>query len=279
MIELETRIVNGRAVRYADAGDRMSDRVLVLIHAFPMGVQMWSAGPLSSPGATAGSGGAGEAGLRVITPALAGFDGSDRLDAPSMDAYARQVVGLLDDLGVPRAVFCGLSMGGYVTFGILRVAPHRAAGIILADTRAGADSPEVRAARHQMLGLLASGGPSAVARDMLPKLLGSASREHRPEVGRSLQQMIEAQTAGAVADAIHAMLSRPDSGALLRELRLPALILVGEEDVLTPPAEADAMHAAIAGSILVRIPGAGHMANMEAPEAFNEAVTRFLMKR
>lgn len=255
--------VEGRSVQYLSSGE--GRRTLVFLHAFPMGAQMWT--PQLG----------GFDGWRVIVPALPGFDGSDRWPDPSVETYARQVIGLLDALGVERPVVGGLSMGGYVTFAWLRQAPGRAAAIILADTRATADAPEARPSRERMIELAMSGGPSAVADDFLPKLFGPTTLGHRPTVVAAVRRMIEAQRAEVIADAVGVLMTRPDSRPQLATTGLPTLVVVGEEDSLTPPADAEAMHAALGDrSTLVRIPRAGHMANLEDPEAFNAAVERFL---
>jgi pimeloyl-ACP methyl ester carboxylesterase len=193
-----------------------------------------------------------------------------------MDAYARQVLALIDGLGVRRVVVAGLSMGGYVALAVVRQASERIAGLILADTRSGVDSADAAAGRKRMLDLVARGGARAAAEDLLPKLLGRTSLERRPDVAAFVRRMIEAQSADAISAATRAMMTRPDSGSLLPSLRMPTLILVGEEDTLTPPSESEHMHAAIAGSTLIRIPEAGHMSNLEDPAAFNAAVREFL---
>src|ERR1044071_6708260 len=113
-------------------------------------------------------------GWRVVTPSLPGFDGTSRTAQPSIDAYAARVVAALDEIDVPRAVVCGLSLGGYVALAMARVARSRLAGLIRADTRSGADSDAARAGRERMLQLIDRGGPAAVAEDMLPKLLGAS---------------------------------------------------------------------------------------------------------
>jgi pimeloyl-ACP methyl ester carboxylesterase len=263
-VGLEHVIVDGRVVRYADAGDRASARVLVLIHAFPIGPRMWS------PQLRA------FARCRVIAPALPGFDGSDRWPTPSVDGYADQVMGLLDALGVARAIVCGLSMGGYVTFPLLRRFRPRLAGVVLADTRSVADTPAIRANRERMRRLLQDGGAAAVAEAMRPTLFGATTHRERAGVVQTVRGMIESQPAGAIADAIQVMLGRPDSGPLLTSADVPALIVVGEEDEMTPPSDSEAMHALLRGSTLSRIPGAGHLSNLENPGAFNAALGTWL---
>jgi len=193
-----------------------------------------------------------------------------------MDAYAARVVAALDEIDVPRAVVCGLSLGGYVALAIARVARSRVAGLILADTRSGADTDSARAERERMLRLIDRGGPAAVADDMIPKLLGPSTLTSRVDIVDRVGELIRSQTAGALADATRAMMTRQDSTPLLASLDVPALVIVGEDDTLTPPAEAEAMASALAQATLLRIPAAGHLSNLENPGAFNVAVGHFL---
>ena len=261
---LLTAIVHGRSVRYLDSDGTSDAPTLVLIHAFPLGVQMWE------PQHSAFNG------WRVVVPALPGFDGSDGADSGSMEDFARHVNGLLDHLRVERAVICGLSLGGYTTFRMIRQRPDRASALILADTRCGADTEDARAARFRMLGILAEKGPAGVFEEMRPKLVGATTHASRPDVLEKLRSQMESQSSAAVEGAIRAMLGRPDSTSLLSSIKVPTLVVVGEQDALTPAAESERMQAGIEGARLVRIPRAGHMSNMEDPAAFNAAVSAFL---
>ena len=170
-------------------------------------------------------------------------------------------------------------MGGYVAFGILRYAARYVQGLILADTRPQADTPEGVAGRKKMLELVQTKGPSAIADEMLPKLLGAGTRARRPDVVERVRALILASSADAIAGGIRAMMSRPDSTPLLSSIHVPTLIVVGEEDVITPRALSEEMQRAIGGSELAVIPGAGHLSNLEQPAAFDAAVARFLDHR
>jgi 3-oxoadipate enol-lactonase len=239
---------------------------LVLLHAFPLNARMWEPQLALA-----------EQGWRVIVPQLRGFDGGHH-DPPasSMDDYAGDLVDLLDALHVDRAVVGGLSMGGYVAFALLRHAPTYVAGLILADTRSQADTPEGRQGRERMLALLADKGPGGVADEMMPKLLGETTRREHPALAEHVRAMIMASSNEAIAGAIRALMTRPDSTPLLPPLHVPTLIIVGEEDTLTPPALSQAMHEAIHGSELAIVPKAGHLSSLEQPDVFNATVTRFL---
>jgi len=243
----------------------MSNRpVLVLVHAFPFGASMWRRQMTAFPG------------WHVVAPSLPGFDGHPRAADPTIDGYARDLLGTLDRMGIEQAVFGGLSMGGYTIFGVLRQAPERALGLILADTRTSTDTPERRAARQQSIGLARTQGAAAIADEMIPAILGPTTRSRRPEVVEEVRSLITSQPAETIADGLQAMMDRPDSTALLDRITVPTTIIVGEEDTVTPPADAEFMHRRVRGSTLVTLSTAGHMSNLETPDAFNDAVRVFL---
>ena len=212
----------------------------------------------------------------VLAPPLPGFDSHARISEPTIDGYARDLLTFLDAKKIERAIFCGLSLGGYVLFGILRQAPERVAGLILADTRTSVDTPERLAARVRSIETVHQRGAVAIADEMIPNLLGPTTHATQPQVAAELRQLIESQPAGAIADGLQAMITRPDSAAVLTRVRVPALIVVGSDDTITPVADALSMHQAIPGSRLVTIDRVGHMSNMEAPREFNDALRAFL---
>jgi 3-oxoadipate enol-lactonase len=177
---------------------------------------------------------------------------------------------------VEGAVIGGLSLGGYVTFAVLRHAPAYFRGIVLADTRPQADPPEAIENRKKMQALVREKGPAAVADQMLPKLLGETTHRTQPAVVDQVRQMILGNSPEGISGALTAMMTRPESESLLSSIRCPALVIVGAEDALTPPALSEGMHQKIAGSTLVTIPEAGHLANLERPAEFNDALGRFL---
>ena len=221
-----------------------------------------------------------DTGWRTIAPQLRGFDGgAGDPPAASVDDYAGDIIDLLDALHVEQAVIGGLSMGGYVAFALLRLAARYVQGLVLADTRSEADTPEGAAGRARMLELVHDKGPSAVADEMIPKLLGETTRSTRPAVADQVRSLVQASSADAIAGAIRALMTRPDSTPLLASVHVPTLIVVGDEDTVTPPAASEAMHARIGGSELVRIPQAGHLSNLERPDVFNAALAAFLTHR
>jgi pimeloyl-ACP methyl ester carboxylesterase len=193
----------------------------------------------------------------------------------SIDTYATAVQLLLDELRIDTAIIGGLSMGGYVAFAMFRQEPERFSGIVLADTRPQADTPEGRDGRERMRHLLAREGVRAVADQMLPRLL-SAHALQDDDIAGAVRKLIEALPGPAVDAALRAMMTRPDSSSLLPRMSCPALVLVGEQDAVTPPDVASAMQQLLPRSTLTVIPGAGHLSNLEAPDAFSRALENFL---
>lgn len=250
-----------RSVRYLDAGD---GRPVVLLHAFPLGAEQWLPQLARVP-----------AGWRFIAPDLRGFGGVEPDPVPggiTIETYAADVVELMAHLDLSSAVIAGLSMGGYVALALARLEPARVASLVLADTRAGADSAEGRAARDRMLAILDRDGPIGVAREMLPKLFGETSRREQPDLSDVVQQLIVHNRPAGIAAAIRAMKDRPDSTSFLPRVSCPTTIVCGVEDVITVPAESEAMQQLIPGATLVMIPGAGHLSNLENPVTFTAAL-------
>lgn len=242
-------------------------RPLVLLHAFPLSSAMW----LSQREGLAEV-------CRVITPDQRGFGGTPLgHDPPSLDEAADDLAALLDARGLDRVVLGGLSMGGYVAMAFLRRHPARVEALVLADTRAGADSPEGRAKRERIAdAVLTEEGASIVVDEVLGTLVGETTMARRALVFGRVKAFVQAAPPYAVAWAQRAMAARPDSSPDLAATDVPTLVLVGEEDTLTPPSAAEGIVEIMPAARLVRLPGAGHLSAVETPEAFNEAVRDFL---
>ncbi|MBL8056365.1 MAG: alpha/beta fold hydrolase, partial [Anaerolineales bacterium] len=175
------------------------------------------------------------------------------------------------------AVVCGLSMGGYVALAFYRRHRARVAGLILAATRAGADSPEAQAGRDRMAQTAREHGAGAVAEAMLPKLFAPAAYAARPELVAGARPMLAGASVDGIVSALAALRDRPDSTPRLAEITVPTLVIHGTDDQLIPPAEAEKMAAGIPGAALRLIAGAGHLLNLEQPAAFNAAVSDFML--
>ena len=254
--------VGSRRQRYLEAG---SGWPLVLLHAFPLTADLWRPQLVRAA-----------RGWRLLAPDLRGFGPGVAPVSASMDEMAADVEAFLDAMEIDKAIIGGLSMGGYVTMALFRRAPARFSGMLLANTRAGADSEEGRTARDKMIALVRKEGPGAVADQMLPKLLGTTSQRARPQLTTLVRRLIESNSADGIAAAIEGLRDRPDSMPTLQTVSVPALVITGEEDAIIPVSESEAMAAALTRSQLVVLPAAGHLSSLEVPDDFSEALGTFL---
>jgi 3-oxoadipate enol-lactonase len=250
------------ALAHADVGHGLP---VVLLHAFPLNRMMWEPQIAALFGE-----------CRCIVPDLRGFGDSPKSGPYSMDVFADDVIVLLDALQIDRAVVAGLSMGGYVALNILRRHRQRVRALVLADTRSSADSPEARQKRDELIAVARKEGAGAVAERQVVGLIGKSTREKQPELVDRIRAGITGESVEGIVGALEAMKTRSDSTPLLATIDVPTLVVVGEEDVVTPVKEARAMHEAIRGSRLEIIPAAGHLSNMERPAAFNAALSDFV---
>ncbi len=239
---------------------------ILFIHGYPLDHSIWEH-PVAKLD-----------GWMRIAPDLRGMGQSDAPDLGySMSTYAEDLLALLNTLGVDRAVLCGLSMGGYVAFEMLRRARERVRGLILMDTRAEADSPEIRRARDASAAQARDGGAEAIADGLLPRMLSVRSKGERPELAGRVHKMMAATPVAGMLGAIGAMRDRPDSFALLRTLSdLPVMVLVGDDDELIPIDRSQAMIEALPTASLSVVAGAGHIPPMERPEITTALMSKFL---
>lgn len=260
---MPTLDLDGLALHYHDEG---VGEPVVLVHGFPFTADLWM------PQRAALS-----ARYRVITPDLRGFGGSDPLHGtPSLDVYADDIIAILDELGVAQATVAGLSMGGYIVMAMLRRRPDRIRGIVLVSTKASPDTETAKQGRNDMIALVQRDGPGAVADTMLPKMLTERTRTENAELTAFVQAMMASSTAEGITAAAMALRDRPDSIGTLAAATVPALIVVGRDDVVTTVKDAEAMQEAIAGSHIEVLPAAAHLANLEQPAEVNRALLDFL---
>jgi 3-oxoadipate enol-lactonase len=256
--------VRGIDVAYDDTGG--SGAALVLLHGFPLDRSMWQ-GQAEALG--------GE--FRGVAPDLRGLgETPPGDDGVSIEGMADDVAALLDELNLGRVVLGGLSMGGYVAFELFRKYPGRVRALVLADTRPQADTEEGRRAREESAQRALKEGMAPIVESMLPKLVSAGTRERGGEVLERVRAMMLRTSPEGAAAALRAMALRRDQTDLLPSIKVPTLIVVGSEDAVTPPADAEAMKAKIEGSRLVVVEGAGHLSNVEQPEEFNRALAEFL---
>ncbi|WP_329055762.1 alpha/beta hydrolase [Amycolatopsis sp. NBC_01488] len=243
----------------------MTELPLVLLHAFPLDARMWNAvrEPLASR-------------LRVITVDQRGLGRSPLPESdrdPSLEDAARDVVALLDRLELDRVVLGGCSMGGYLAMAVLRLAPERVGGLVLIDTKATPDTPEAAQTRLEVAKRVEDEGITGwLVEANLPNLLAESTRKQRPDVVATVREIIESQPPAGISWTALALRTRPDSLDLLRDSHVPALVVVGEEDPITPVAAASEMVEALDGATLVVLPRAGHLTPLEDPAGVVEAI-------
>jgi pimeloyl-ACP methyl ester carboxylesterase len=241
---------------------------VVLLHGFPLGRDMWKE-QINGIGSM----------YKVIAPDLRGHGDSPAPDGDyTIDEMADDVIEMLDSLGLDTPVVVGgLSMGGYVALSLVARYPARVRALMLMDTRAGADSPEAAEKREELArAVLAAGHSGPAVEAMMPRLFARTTLQGRPERVTPLRELMETNSARGVVGALRAMATRPDRRGDLAAIRVPTLVMVGEEDVITPPAEAQILADAISGAKLEVIPDAGHLAPFENPAVANGAILRFL---
>jgi len=239
---------------------------LLLMHAFPLNRTMYADQVVGLAHVA-----------RVITFDAPGAGESD--PGPlSIDGIAEIAAGLLDFLQIERAVVGGVSMGGYAALAFARKFPDRMRGLVLANTRAAADTDEGRAGRREMAAAAREQGPAVVAERMLEKVLGETSRTNNPDLTARVRKMIESTPGEVIARLSEAMAERSDSAFLLESIAVPTLVLASEEDTITPTVEMRAFAERIRGVDMLELVRAGHLSNLEAPEAFNVGVEQFLAR-
>lgn len=260
---MKTRI-NDINIAYDDQGEGVP---IVFIHGFPLSRQMWKPQIRGLSDVA-----------QVIAPDLRGHGESESTSGVyPMDLLASDVNALLNKLEVQAPIIlCGLSMGGYIAFAFYRLYKERLAGLILAATRAGADSEEGKNMRDQTAAKAMEEGVGAVAQGMLPKLMSPVTYERKPELVSFTQDMMNSISVNGMVGDLLGMKERPDSSALLNEIQIPTLILHGVDDTLIPVAEAESMEAALPNGRLRVLPEAGHLLNLEQPILFNQEIGRFL---
>lgn len=242
---------------------------LVLLHAFPLDSRMFDGIRAAVAGRT-----------RLLTPDLRGFGGGPPLDAigavtPDLTVFADDVLADLDAAGIDRALVGGVSMGGYIALNLLRRHPDRVAGLVLADTRSGADDAAALERRRTAAERADRGEIAAGSDAIAPLVAATASGLVRAD----LAVLAAGVPAATIAWAQRAMAARPDSTAVLAAATVPVLVVVGEQDAVTPPAVARDMAAAAPEAELVELAGVGHLSPAEDPAGFADALIGWLSRR
>lgn len=237
---------------------------VLMMHAFPLNQTMFQ-GQRQSLSDVA----------RLVTFDVPGV-GESMPALVTIDGIADFAAALLDSEKIEKAVIGGVSMGGYAAFAFARRHPDRMRGLILANTRAAADTEEAKKGRREMAAVAREHGAAEIARRMLPKLLGETTHQERPAVVDQVRGMVESVAPETIARLLDALANRADSTDLLEQIIVPTLVIAGEQDPIAPPKEASEWAARIPTAKFVEIAGAGHLPNLETPEAFDAAVREFL---
>ncbi|HOU54592.1 MAG TPA: alpha/beta fold hydrolase [Myxococcota bacterium] len=242
----------------------MEKGTLLFLHAYPLDGHLWDPQVESlAPG------------FRALAPSLPGFGG--RPPGPdTLDGWVDEVLAMLDREGVGSFIPVGLSMGGYLAFRIVERVPWRIAGLVLCNTRASPDAPEVRERRLDLVRKAREEGIGWLADQSVPLLLSEETRKMRPTVESYVREATGRADPEGVDRALLAMRDRPDSRPLLPTIQVPVLCIAGAADALTPPSEMQEMATQIPRATLVTLAGAGHLSNREATEAFNQALREYL---
>jgi len=249
-----------------DYRDQGAGQALIFLHAFPLNQNMWNDQTTELGNQ-----------YRTITLDLRGFGGSDAPQGPYlMDQMAADVRGLMTALNIEQAVLVGLSMGGYISLAFLRNYPDAILAMVLADTRAGADTPEARGRRLKSAEKAETEGAAAIAAEVVPALLGATSLQSRPGVVERVREMVEVNSPVGIAGAQRGMAERVDSTTVVADIDFPVMVIVGAEDTLTPVAEAEKLRDRIPGARLAIIEQAGHLSNIEQPDEFNTVLRQFI---
>jgi 3-oxoadipate enol-lactonase len=257
-----TPSVPSTILSYADRG---RGDALVLLHGFPLDYRMWDAQVegLSDR-------------YRVIAPDLRGFGASRRSDPFTLESLADDIHLFLQQLVAVPCVLGGLSMGGYVAQAYAKKYPGDLRGLVLVDTKAEGDSAEAKAGREKMIEVARTSGAAAVAEAMIPKMLAEGTRTSRPEVVKTVRGLMENCPPRTIEYALAALRDRPDLTGDLPSIRVPTLVIVGDEDAITPPKFSELMRDRIPNAKLEVVRGAGHLAPVEQPEQVNRAIGEFM---
>jgi 3-oxoadipate enol-lactonase len=239
---------------------------VVLLHPFPVHHEFWS--PVAQ---------ALESRYRLVVPDLRGHGASGAGEGPAtMEKHAADLARVLDDSGVGRAIFVGVSIGGYVLFQFLRRHRNRVAGLVLCNTKAQADSPEARAVRLQVAADVLERGSEPFFESMLPKLMGKTTHSTRPDLIQAALRMMRKMSTEDVALVQKGMAERLDSVETLKTINVPTLVIAGDEDTLTPVGEAELMRKNISGSEMKIVARAGHYSPWEQPAEVGKLLRQFL---
>jgi pimeloyl-ACP methyl ester carboxylesterase len=239
---------------------------VVLLHPFPSHHEFWHPVALAL-----------ESRYRLILPDLRGHGESEIGEGPAlMRKHASDIARILDAVGVGKAAFVGCSIGGYILFEFWRRFRERVTSLVLCDTRPQADTAEARANRLKSAATVVEQGTEPFIETMIPNLMGRTTLTTRPDLVEGARSMMRKMSAENISLVLRGMAERPDSVADLKTINVPALLVIGDEDVLSPVADGELMRQNISGSQLKVVPKGGHYSPWEQPEAVGPVLRQFL---
>ena len=258
-------VINNLVVSYSDEGEHGSP-VIIFIHGFPFNKSMWNLQVASLKDS-----------YRLITYDIRGHGNSDAgNEVFSIDLFVNDLINLMDALKIEHAIVCGLSMGGYIALNAAEKYNERFDALILSDTQCIADTPEVKEKRTKTIESIKKNGVEKYAGESVKNLFAAESFISRTKEVTDVKDMIEKTSVESLCNTLLALSVRKETCHILPEIKVPVLIMVGNEDIITPPAAARFMHEKIKGSLLKIIDHAGHLSNLENPEEFNLQLRQFL---
>ena len=261
---MRTIDLGGFEIAYAEKGQGPA---VLFLHAFPLNLAMWDGLDVL----------AGR--HRIVRFDARGFGGSEPGDAMlTMDRIADDAALLIEKLRLGPVVLAGCSMGGYAAFAFVRRHPSLLRGLILSNTRTSSDTPEARKGRGDLAARVMKEGARAALDFFLPRIVGETTKSARADVVAKVKDLILATSPQGISDGLYGLAARPDSASTLREISVPTLVVVGEEDGITPVADAETMQRGIKGAELAVIPKSGHLSAMETPAEFSLVVAKFLAR-
>lgn len=241
---------------------------VVLIHGFPFSQEMWTPqiGVLSPR-------------FRVIAYDVRGHGKSPPGDGQyTLEFFVDDLIGLLDHLKIDRAILCGLSMGGYIALRAVERDPGRVRALVLCDTRSEADSNEAKLKRAATIKMVRKHGTALFAEGFVKSIFAPETFTANPDAVAMIKRIIQDSPPAGICGTLLALASRTDTTAGLPRIAVPTLILVGDQDGLTPPTAAEAMREKIPNSKMYVLPQAAHMSNLENPREFNARLLDFLAR-
>lgn len=259
-----TTTINNFELSYDDIGE--GGIPIIFLHGYPFDKTMWES-QIDALHPT----------HRLIACDIRGFGKStDEESKLSIDMFGEDLNAFMDKLEIDKAIICGLSMGGFIALNAYQRFPDRFEALILCDTQCIADTPEVKKNRYEVIEEIGLDGVTKFNEGFIKSVFHQDSLKNQKELVEKLRKVVFANSQTIITNGLKALAERSETCSTLSEITLPTLIICGREDEVTPLIESEKMNASITGSTLQVIEKAGHVSNLEQPEAFNTCLLDFL---